>query len=45
MTKIYVKINNIDIRYSDIARLLPRQWVNDELINCFMSILTDENKV
>jgi len=42
--KIYVTINNIDIKYEDLQRILPGQWLNDELINCYMSIINDESK-
>jgi sentrin-specific protease 1 len=42
--KVMICINNIDLRMPDLVRLNPRQWLNDELVNCFISILTDENK-
>lgn len=37
-------IANIDIKEEDLLRISPKQWLNDELINCYMSILNDESK-
>jgi sentrin-specific protease 1 len=42
--RIYITINNIDIKYEDLLRIGPGQWLNDEIINCYMSILNDEGK-
>jgi sentrin-specific protease 1 len=42
--RIYITINNIDIKYEDLERISPGQWLNDEIINCYMSILNDEGK-
>lgn len=42
--KIFVSINNIDIKAEDLFRISPKQWLNDELINCYMSIINDESK-
>jgi len=42
--KIFITISNIDIKYEDLERILPGVWLNDELINCYMSIINDESK-
>jgi sentrin-specific protease 1 len=44
MKRIYVTVNFIDIKYEDLLRISPGQWLNDEIINCYMSILNDEGK-
>jgi len=42
--KIYITINNIDIKYEDLERILPGAWLNDELINCYMAMINEESK-
>jgi sentrin-specific protease 1 len=43
-SKIYVQIGGIDIKLEDIGRIAPGQWLNDEIINCYMNILNAECK-
>jgi hypothetical protein len=40
--KIYVTIKNIDIKYDDLLKISPGQWLNDELINCYMILINEE---
>jgi sentrin-specific protease 1 len=42
--KIYVTIGGIDIKKEDLERIAPGQWLNDEIINCYMNIINAECK-
>ncbi|KAL7275308.1 hypothetical protein RUND412_001751 [Rhizina undulata] len=43
-SKLYVEKFNIPIRTEDMQRLLPGTWLNDEIINFYMTMICERTK-
>jgi len=40
---VLVRLNNLTLTGEDMLRLRPNQWLNDEIINCYTTLLQERN--